>query len=208
MTCTHTIHQRHHHFGWDNAQEPALSVRPGETVSIGALDASGRVRTTRFEDGSLFGIADTHAHVLSNLAFGGGGIFHGAPFHPLGVEHALEEALRAEIEALRAGEIGAEELARVKTNVRASDVFQRDSMFYQAMRIGRLETTGVGQDAYAAYQAGIERVTAEDVQEVARRYLTDRRLTVAELVPEGVDGDGNRRRGGDGPLEGEDRVVQ
>lgn len=41
MTCTHTIHQRHHHCGWDNALEPALSVRPGETVSIGALDASG-----------------------------------------------------------------------------------------------------------------------------------------------------------------------
>jgi len=56
-----------------------------------SLDASGRVRRTRFEDGSLFGIADTHSHVLSNFAFGGGGIFHGAPFHPLGVEHALAD---------------------------------------------------------------------------------------------------------------------
>jgi len=56
-----------------------------------SLDASGRVRRTRFEDGSLFGIVDTHSHVLSNFAFGGGGIFHGAPFHPLGVEHALSD---------------------------------------------------------------------------------------------------------------------
>ena len=98
----------------------------------------------------------------------------------------LEQALRTEIEQLKSGEISAAELKRVKTNVRAQDVFQRDSMFYQAMRIGMLETIGVGQQAYDEYRAGIERVGAEDVRRVARRFLTDRRLTVAELVPEGV----------------------
>ena len=102
----------------------------------------------------------------------------------------LEQALRSEVEALKNGDIGTDELERVKTNVRASDVFQRDSMFYQGMRIGMLETVGVGQEAYAAYQAGIRQVTADDVQRVARRYLTDQRLTVARLVPEGVDGNG------------------
>ncbi len=101
----------------------------------------------------------------------------------------LEQALRAEVERLKNGDIGGDELERVKTNVRASDVFQRDSMFYQAMRIGMLEMVGVGQEAYNAYQAGIKRVTAADVRRVARRYLTDARLTVAHLVPEGVDGD-------------------
>lgn len=52
-------------------------------------DAAGQVAKTRFDDGALFGFVDAHAHMLSNLAFGAGGIFHGAPFHPLGVEHAL-----------------------------------------------------------------------------------------------------------------------
>ena len=56
-----------------------------------SLDAEGRVRKRRFADGSLFGIVDTHSHILSNFAFGGGGLFHGAPFHPLGVEHALTD---------------------------------------------------------------------------------------------------------------------
>ncbi len=56
-----------------------------------SLDASGRVRPTRFADGSLFGFVDAHEHILSNFAFGGGGIFHGAPFHPLGIEHALSD---------------------------------------------------------------------------------------------------------------------
>jgi hypothetical protein len=55
------------------------------------LDAGGEVTVTEFEDGSLFGFVETHAHLFTNLAFGGGGTFHGAPFHPLGVEHALPD---------------------------------------------------------------------------------------------------------------------
>lgn len=55
------------------------------------LDATGSVTKTTFDDGDLYGIVDTHSHILSNFAFGGGGIFHGAPFHRLGVEHALPD---------------------------------------------------------------------------------------------------------------------
>lgn len=40
MACTHTIHGAQHHIGWNNALTPVLSVRPGETVAIEALDAS------------------------------------------------------------------------------------------------------------------------------------------------------------------------
>jgi microsomal dipeptidase-like Zn-dependent dipeptidase len=53
------------------------------------LDASGEVMKTTWEDGDLYGIVDTHSHILSNFGFGGGGIFHGSPFHRLGVEHAM-----------------------------------------------------------------------------------------------------------------------
>ncbi len=55
------------------------------------IDAEGETTSRRFEDGSLFGIADTHSHMMTNFAFGGGGIFHGAPFHRLGVQHALPD---------------------------------------------------------------------------------------------------------------------
>ena len=55
------------------------------------LDASGEITRTEFEDGTLYGIVDTHSHILSNFAFGGGGIFHGGAFHRLGVEHALPD---------------------------------------------------------------------------------------------------------------------
>lgn len=56
-----------------------------------SLDATGDVAVTEFEDGSVFGFVETHSHLFTNLAFGGGGTFHGAPFHPLGVEHALSD---------------------------------------------------------------------------------------------------------------------
>ena len=41
MTCHHTIHKHDHHLGWDNTIEPALSVKPGETIAIETIDASG-----------------------------------------------------------------------------------------------------------------------------------------------------------------------
>jgi acetamidase/formamidase len=37
----HTIHSEHHHFGWDNANEPVLTVAPGDTVEFDTVDASG-----------------------------------------------------------------------------------------------------------------------------------------------------------------------
>lgn len=52
-------------------------------------DAEGDVERVAWEDGSVYGISEIHAHLFTNFGFGGGGIFHGAPFHRLGVEHAL-----------------------------------------------------------------------------------------------------------------------
>ncbi len=67
--------------------EPAEGCTPYPELS---LDASGIVTKTTFEDGTLYGIADIHEHIMSNLGFGGG-IYHGAAFHRLGVPHALPD---------------------------------------------------------------------------------------------------------------------
>lgn len=53
------------------------------------LDAEGTVEPRTWEDGDVFGFVETHSHPFTNFSFGGGGIYHGAPFHRLGVEHAL-----------------------------------------------------------------------------------------------------------------------
>ncbi len=40
-TSIHTIHRHQHHLGWDNANEPVLTIAPGETVTFDIFDASG-----------------------------------------------------------------------------------------------------------------------------------------------------------------------
>ena len=41
MSNSHTIHGRHHHFGWDNSNPPVLTVAPGDSVEFEIIDASG-----------------------------------------------------------------------------------------------------------------------------------------------------------------------
>lgn len=76
----------------ENAAVVTLHARTGcaEHPEL-TVDAEGTVAKTRFDDGAVFGIVDTHSHLLTSFGFGGGGVFHGAPFHRLGVEHALPD---------------------------------------------------------------------------------------------------------------------
>ncbi len=99
----------------------------------------------------------------------------------------LENAILGEIEQLKENGVTADELLRVKAQVIAADVYQRDSMFYQAMKIGNLETAGLSWRLLKDYPARLQAVTAEQVQAVARKYLTTDNLTVATLDPQPID---------------------
>ncbi len=95
----------------------------------------------------------------------------------------LEQAIRAQIERIKREPVTAEELKRVKAQVVASNVFSRDSVFYQAMQIGRLAAVGLDWHMLDDYPDKLMAVTAEQVQTVARKYLVDTNLTVAVLDP-------------------------
>ena len=41
MDCSHTLHARHHHYGWDRANPAVLHVAPGESVEFETVDSSG-----------------------------------------------------------------------------------------------------------------------------------------------------------------------
>lgn len=96
----------------------------------------------------------------------------------------LENAIRGEIENLKVNGVTEDELQRVKAQVISADVYQRDSMFYQAMQIGMMESTGLSWKALDEYPKRLQAVTAEQVQAVARKYLDDDKLTVATLDPQ------------------------
>jgi len=73
---------------------------------------------------------------------------------------------------------------RVKAQVAASNVFTRDSAFYQAMQMGMLETVGLDWRLLDRSVERVRAVTAAQVQAVAKKYLTDSNLTVTVLDPQ------------------------
>lgn len=95
----------------------------------------------------------------------------------------LESALREAVSAIKASLVEPDELDRVKAQVVASSVYEQDSSFYQAMKIGILETNGIGWQRKDEYVERIQAVTAEQVQQVAKKYLIDQQLTIATLNP-------------------------
>ena len=95
----------------------------------------------------------------------------------------LEFALRDEVNTIKTTLPDEAELDRVKAQVVAAQVYKQDSTFYQAMEIGMLDTIGLPWQIKDDYVEKILSVTAEQVQQVANRYLTDESLTVAVLDP-------------------------
>jgi zinc protease len=110
----------------------------------------------------------------------------------------LEKALLEQVKRVREQPATGKELDRVKAQIRAGKVYEQDSIFYQAMQIGILETVGLSWKDADTYLERIEAVTADQVQAVARKYLLPERLTVAELVPQPIDPKNPPRTGGAG----------
>lgn len=108
----------------------------------------------------------------------------------------LELAFRKEVIDLQNNPVTEEELQRVKAQVISSDVYEKDSVFFQAYIIGVLETIGLSWKLADKYVERVNAVTAEQVMAVAKKYLIDDRLTVAELDPLPLDGSQRRRPAG------------
>lgn len=96
----------------------------------------------------------------------------------------VEIALRKEIEQLVKEGVSEEELRRIKAQVMAGEVYKRDSLFYQAMQIGQLESIGLGYRAVPLMLEKLQAVTADQVRQVAEEFLRDDSLTVAVLDPQ------------------------
>lgn len=100
----------------------------------------------------------------------------------------IEQALRGQIARVVNEGISEQELRRVKAQVTASQVFSQDSVYYQAMRIGMLETVGIPHETADLQVRRLQEVTADQVREVARKYFVDDNLTVAVLDPQPLPG--------------------
>ena len=104
----------------------------------------------------------------------------------------MEQGLRREVQRVVNDGVTQEELERVKAQAIAAQVYQRDSMFFQARQIGWLETVGLSYRDEQLFMEKLQQVTAEQVRDVARRYLVDDGLTVAYLDPQPLNAAANR----------------
>lgn len=98
----------------------------------------------------------------------------------------LQQAITAELQDIKDKPVSKQELDRIKAQVVASKVYEKDSLFYQAMQIGMLETVGLGWQRMDEYADKVRSISAEQVMQVAKKYLLEKNLTVAELKPQSL----------------------
>src|SRR5579864_8726170 len=96
---------------------------------------------------------------------------------------AGEAALQAEIERLRAEPVSAAELEKAKNQIVAQQVFGRDKAEEKANAIGKAAVI-LGDVSLVNHELDrYQKVTAEDVQRVARSYFTTQNRTTVFFLP-------------------------
>lgn len=95
------------------------------------------------------------------------------------VQHAIQAALKQ----LQSQPVSAEEMKRVKAQMIAAKIYSRDSVRAQAMVLGLPEVVGLSWKLGQNYNEAVDRVTAEQIQTVAKEIFQDRKLTIAVLKP-------------------------
>ena len=154
--------------GYDNARLPAKLVRTDRVAN--SVDAS-------FEPVA-------RGPVLFTLS--------GVPAKDATVGQ-LEQALRTELARIASDGVSPEELRRVKSQLIASQVYKRDSVFGQAMEIGSMEIAGISFRQIDRIIEKLGAVTPEQVKVVAQKYFSDEQLTIATLHPLPVSAQAERK---------------
>ena len=157
-----------------HADTPVLDVISG---ILGTGDSSRLYRKLKEQNAT---VNDIYAYAYSlkeNGLFIVGGVFD-----PEKVKKASREIV-AEIELIKNEPVGAEELARAKTNIERDFIGTKETMQGQARKLGyfELETGDYGYERL--YLERVRGVTPEDIVRVARKYLAGENLTAGVLLP-------------------------
>ncbi|WP_437879609.1 M16 family metallopeptidase [Pseudomonas sp. LRF_L74] len=96
----------------------------------------------------------------------------------------VEAGIWRQLDDLKKTPPSADELQRVRAQVIASLVYERDSITSQASTIGQLETVGLSWELMDKDLDALSAVTPADIQRVAQTYFTRSRLSTAYILPE------------------------
>ena len=94
----------------------------------------------------------------------------------------VEKALDQELERLQKELVGERELEKAKNQIEAAFVYGQDSLFRQGMLLAKHEIASDWR-AIDDYIPSIRKVTPEEIQRVAKRYLIPDNRTSGILVP-------------------------
>lgn len=97
---------------------------------------------------------------------------------------AVADALKAEVARVAREGVQPAELARVRNQWRAAEVYKLDALMAQAQELGSHWINGWSPEASQQLLESLGRVTPAQVQAVAQRYFADDQLTQAVLVPD------------------------
>ncbi len=96
----------------------------------------------------------------------------------------VEQALDKEISRLQEEPVGDDELRKAIKQSRAQFVYASESVTNQALWMGFSEVVA-DQEWLAGFLESLERVSAEDVQRVVRKYLIKKNRTIGWYLPRG-----------------------
>lgn len=96
----------------------------------------------------------------------------------------VETGLWQQLQQLQNTPPTAEELARVRAQVVAAQVYAQDSITSQATEIGQLESVGLSWRLQDSDLAALEAITPADIQAAAKQFFSKSRLTTVYIHPE------------------------
>ncbi|BBP46944.1 peptidase M16 [Thiosulfatimonas sediminis] len=96
-----------------------------------------------------------------------------------------EDALWTEIKKLQQAKISQAELDRVLAQAEAQYIYHQDSIQSQAIILGSLLSVGLPSDTLDNWVDNLRKVTPELIQQVANKYFSVDKQTVATLLPNG-----------------------
>ena len=157
-----------------HADTPVLDVISGV---LGTGESSRLYRKLKEQNAT---VNDIYAYAYSLKE--NGLFFVGGVLDPGKVQKASREIV-AEIDLIKNEPVGAEELARAKTNIERDFIRAKETMQGQARKLGyfELETGDYGYERL--YLERVRNVTPEDILRVARKYLVQKNLTAGALLP-------------------------
>lgn len=96
----------------------------------------------------------------------------------------VKDTIKKEIARLRDEKVTPEELQRAKTQIERQFLYNSESVEEIANSIGNTMITNGKIEAYTDYVDNIKKITADEVQKTANKYLLDHRMAISALIPD------------------------